>query len=129
MAESTEFTDFVASLPAEYETALMADNVSTAFFRARRAGWTPEQLSNDAFAALKRGGVGLVVTRLGALAAASPVQRRDPVRPKRAQAAPLPECSACGIPYPRGTSVAPGTLCKCGDPLTLTVHETRWSRG
>lgn len=131
MNDGSEFTAFVAALPPAHETNLMADNVSTAFFRARRAGWTLDQLIGDAQMSLVRGGVGLVVTRLGSLAMSSPTKRAESAgpKPKHVQALPLPECKSCGIPYARTLVVNEGTMCRsCGEPLALTVHTTRWSR-
>lgn len=131
MNDGSEFTAFVAALPPAQETNLMADNVSTAFFRARRAGWTLDQLIGDAQMSLARGGVGLVVTRLGSLAMSSPTKREPHAgpRPKHVQPLPLPECASCGAPYPRTLVVNERSRCgSCNEALVLTVHETRWAR-
>jgi hypothetical protein len=127
----SEFEAFVAALPAQHEIALMADNVSTAYYRARRSGWEHDQLVGDAQSSLYRGGVGLVVTRLNSLADNPPIKRPTGTagpRPKRAQHAPLPECEACGQPYPRTYPRREGQPCTaCGTELVLIVHQTRWS--
>lgn len=119
-----DFAAFVAALPLDYETSLMADNVSTAYYRARRAGWERDALVGDAITALRRGGVGLVVTRLGSLAENSPV-RREPSRSIAQHALPLPECRQCGQPFSRRSRVVMGTACPaCGEPLVLHQHVT-----
>lgn len=127
----SDFQAFVADLPATHEIALMAENVSTAYYRALRAGWEHDQLVGDALSSLHRGGVGLVVRRLESLADNPPISRstgKMGPRPKRAQHEPLPECSACGQPYPRHFQARPGQTCQaCGDSLSLTVYVTRWS--
>lgn len=116
---ASDFIEYVAALPAQHEIALMAENVSTAYYRARRTGWTQEQLVGDAIAALARGSVGLVVTRLNSLAESPPIKRTlTTVRGQ--QRSPLPECAECGIPYTRGSRIAPGTACvSCGEPLVI----------
>ena len=126
MNDPMDFAAFVAALPVEHETSLMADNVSTAYYRARRAGWERDALIGDAFSALKRGGVGLVVSRLGALAESSPVRRDSPERKSWTQhSLPLPECRECGQPYSRRSRVVMGTECvACGKPLVLHQHVT-----
>lgn len=118
------YTDFVASLPETWQTAAMNDTVSTAFYLALRAGWTPEQLSGDAFMSLTRGGMGLVVTRFRQLAE-SP---RRPNKPAQVTSIPLrnqqrqivPECIECGQPYRRNTLSDPSKMCVgCGSPLQM----------
>ena len=117
-----DFTSFVAALPSAHEIALTADNVSTAFYRALRAGWSTQQLIADAQSTLGRGGVGLVVTRMNALAEQPPAKRQATVV-TREQALSLPECGACGQPYSRMTRITLGTMCRsCGEPLVLRQH-------
>lgn len=118
----SDFHEYVAALPAQHEIALMAENVSTAYYRARRTGWTREQLVGDAIAALARGSVGLVVTRLNSLADSPPV-KRTVATVRGAQRQPLPECAECGQPYARLARIVPGSTCvTCGSPLTLTYR-------
>lgn len=123
MTENTEFAEWVAALPEQWHTALVADNVSTAFYLARRSGWSVEQLVGDATMTLARGGVGLVVTRLKSLADNPAVKPRPMPKVKGQQRTTLPECGACGIPYRRGTHPAAGATCRaCGEPLHLIHH-------
>lgn len=74
---AVEFSQFVAGLPPAVETDLISNAaVSTAYFAARSAGWTTEQLVGDAHFALRGGrSVGNIVTRLRGLAEARPVDR------------------------------------------------------
>jgi len=117
-----DFTTFVAALPSAHEIALTADNVSTAFYRALRAGWSTQQLIADAQSTFGRGGVGLVVTRMNALAEQPPAKRQETVK-TREQVMSLPECKSCGQPYSRMTRVTLGATCRtCGDPLVLRQH-------
>jgi hypothetical protein len=123
MNSPEDFAAFVAALPREYEIALMADNVSTAFYRALRAGWTTDQLIGDAHSTLARGGVGLVVTRMNGFAERGPIKRSAQVAIRNQQVMPLPECSECGQPYSRASRVTLGTECvSCGKPLILRQH-------
>lgn len=124
----TEFGSYLAALPAQYESQMLSDTVATAFWKARRAGWSVEQLAGDAVSTLNRGGIGLVVRRLNDLANNAPTKRTAGPAPKRAQHAPLPECASCGTPYRRGSQSDPTRPCvSCGEPLSLTVFQTRWS--
>lgn len=120
--------EFLPALPEQYRAALNADNVSTPFYLARRAGWSTEQLVGDAFHALKRGGVGLVVTRLKELAKhpvkqadVERVTRKRRVTPDYLPATPLPECEGCGQPY-RTIPKRDMACVSCGEPLVLRVH-------
>jgi len=117
-----DFTSFVAALPSQHEIALTAENVSTAFYRALRSGWSLEQLIGDAQSTLGRGGVGLVVTRMNTLAEQPPAKRQQTVT-TREQATSLPECGSCGQPYSRMTRITLGATCRtCGNPLILRQH-------
>jgi hypothetical protein len=120
----SDFTEFVGQLPAEYEIALTAENVSTAFYRALRAGWSVDQLVGDAAMTLKRGGVGLVVTRMAALSESPPTERSHAApAPRNVQAIPLPECASCGQPYTRSSRARPGDACvRCGEQLALRQY-------
>lgn len=87
-----EFATFVAAMPREVETNMLAsDAVSTAFILARRAGWSVDALIGDAQAALRRAdnNVGVVVSRLRTLSTTRPSKRSDPVPPPRYRAEPV----------------------------------------
>lgn len=75
-----DYAAFIAGLPRELETDLAtSEKASTAFFTARRAGWTTDDLVGDASHALRRGvGVGGVIRRLESLAQTRPVDRPVP---------------------------------------------------
>lgn len=115
---ATEYAAFIAGLPPAVETDLISSHaVSTAFFEARSAGWTVDQLVGDAHFALRGGrGVGNVVTRLRGLAQARPVDRTS-------------VASVTRIHRRRWAAVA-GEWCPCGAqpahriPPALTVEQT-----
>lgn len=116
---ATEYAQFIAGLPPAIETDLLSNNaVSTAFFAARSAGWTVEQLVGDAHFAIRGGrGVGNIVVRLRGLAEARPVDRTA-------------IASVTRIHRRRWAAVA-GEWCPCGHqpahriPVALTVEQTK----
>lgn len=80
-----DYSAFVAALPGRFEAQLVnGDNVSTAFYECRRAGWDRDALIGDAQYALRNGGVGLVVARLRTLSTQRPLTDRP--SPARAMA-------------------------------------------
>jgi hypothetical protein len=72
-----EYAQFIAALPVRLEPDLATgDTGSTAFFSARRKGWSTDQLAADALATVARGGgVGLIISRLRTLATSQPAVR------------------------------------------------------
>jgi len=73
---------YTEAMPQTWHTDLLAgDTVSTALAQALTAGWSVQQLIDDALAAHRRGaGMGAVVTRLRTLARSKPPKSR-PIRP------------------------------------------------
>lgn len=91
-----EYAEFVAAQPIEHEAALREPTVTTAYWAARRAGWTNEHLAPDAAATFRRGGgVGLVVTRLRTLAESRPADRSKAGKGDRTMRCPR----GCGKPH------------------------------
>lgn len=76
MNDPEDYQTLIAALPAEHEIDLTnSEALSTAFYAARRKGWTVDQLVNDAVMTIGRGGVGMVLTRFRGLSQHSPVTR------------------------------------------------------
>lgn len=69
--QMSEFEAFVKQLPKAMEMALDdgGTGTSTAFYSARRAGWSFDEIVHDALSSVRRGGgPGVVVNRLKTLA-------------------------------------------------------------
>lgn len=84
----SDFEVYTASLPQSVSAGLViGDAASTAFYRARRAGWDTEALVQDALAAVRRnGGPGVLVERLKTLAETAPARRSGEVGTRSAPA-------------------------------------------
>lgn len=116
---AADYAAFIAGLPPEVETDLItSEAVSTAFFQARSAGWTTEQLIGDAMFAMRGGrGVGNVVTRLRGLGQARPVDRSAVATVTRI--------------HRRRWAAVEGEWCPCGEqpphkvPKALTPEQTK----
>ena len=116
-----DYAQFIAGLPAEHETDLaISEKAATAFFLARRAGWSVDDLVGDAHFAIRRGGerpVGLVIRRLEDLAKTRPVSR--------------PEVATVTRIHRNRWAAVEGAWCPCGEqpphkvPAALTPDQTR----
>lgn len=82
MRDPSAYARYVAALPRQYDTDLMTStSVSTAFYQALENGWEEVALIGDAVYALRRGGVGLLLTRLRGFSEIAPPERS--VAPRR----------------------------------------------
>lgn len=83
MTEPAEFTRFLAAMPSTLTASLQSgDECSTAFYMARRQGWSEDELTHDAVARARGGkmGAGWVITGLRNLAKNPPLREvRKPV--------------------------------------------------